>query len=64
LTANLFWLAKSKEDLDLLRANTDVLIGKFNISDYGKDEQMLTQVVGIFATGIFKLNEAALNQLK
>jgi phospho-N-acetylmuramoyl-pentapeptide-transferase len=50
LTANLFWLAKSKEDLDLLRANTDILIGKFNISDYGKDEQMLTQVVGIFAS--------------
>jgi hypothetical protein len=64
LTANLFWLAKSKEDLDVLRENTDILIGEFNNSDYGKDEQMLTQVVGIFASGIFKLNEAALNQLK
>jgi hypothetical protein len=64
LTANLFWLAKSKEDLDLLRANTDILIGRFNISDFVKDEQMLTQVVGIFASSIFKLNEAALNQLK
>jgi hypothetical protein len=64
LTANLFWLAKSREDLDVLRENTDILIGEFNNSDYGKDEQMLTQVVGIFASGIFKLNEAALNQLK
>ena len=64
LTANLFWLAKSREDLDVLRENTDILIGEFNNSDYGKDEQMLTQVVGIFASGIFKLNEEALNQLK
>ena len=64
LTANLFWLAKSKEDLDVLRENTDILIGEFNISNYREDEQMLTQVVGIFATGIFRLNEAALNQLK
>jgi hypothetical protein len=64
LTANLFWLAKSKEDLDVLRENTDILIGEFNKSNYREDEQMLTQVVGIFATGIFKLNEAALNQLK
>jgi hypothetical protein len=64
LTANLFWLAKSKEDLDVLRENTDILIGEFNNSNYREDEQMLTQVVGIFASGIFKLNEAALNQLK
>ena len=64
LTANLFWLAKSKEDLDVLRENTDILIGEFNNSSYREDEQMLTQVVGIFASGIFKLNEAALNQLK
>lgn len=64
LTANLFWLAKSKEDLDVLRENTDILIGEFNDSSYREDEQMLTQVVGIFASGIFKLNEAALNQLK
>ena len=64
LTANLFWLAKSKEDLDVLRENTDILIGEFNISNFREDEQMLTQVVGIFASGIFKLNEAALNQLK
>ena len=64
LTANLFWLAKSKEDLDVLRENTDILIGEFNKSNYREDEQMLTQVVGIFASGIFKLNEAALNQLK
>lgn len=63
LTANLFWLAKSKEDLDVLRENTDILIGEFNNSSYREDEQMLTQVVGIFASGIFKLNEAALNQL-
>ena len=64
VTANLFWLAKSKEDLDVLRENTDILIGEFNNSSYREDEQMLTQVVGIFASGIFKLNEAALNQLK
>lgn len=64
LTANLFWLAKSKEDLDVLRENTDILIGEFNNSSFREDEQMLTQVVGIFASGIFKLNEAALNQLK
>lgn len=64
LTANLFWLAKSKEDLDVLRENTDILIGEFNNSSFKEDEQMLTQVVGIFASGIFKLNEAALNQLK
>ena len=64
VTANLFWLAKSKEDLDVLRENTDLLIGEFNNSSYREDEQMLTQVVGIFASGIFKLNEAALNQLK
>ena len=63
LTANLFWLAKSKEDLDVLRENTDILIGEFNNSSFREDEQMLTQVVGIFASGIFKLNEAALNQL-
>lgn len=64
LTANFFWLAKSKEDLDVLRENTDILVGEFNNSSYREDEQMLTQVVGIFASGILKLNEAALNQLK
>jgi len=64
LTGNLFGLARSKENLDLLRENTDILIGRISTPEYGEDGQMLTQVVAIFADGIFRLNEAALNQLK